>query len=191
MTILLHSWNPRVIGSAAKMTTTWGAQLQPGDLILLRAGAPIGRRPSACDRFGVVVSTGGLLVEEPKHRVPVAQALRATQAPLVLRPTWPSRAARDSFVEWFDGLSARKVQAWRTPRLVFRLMLKHSLRGAMPLERVPIDRSSWETSRAAFLALDRQGREMMELATTGTVRRPEPPRPPTSPEPRASGLLRA
>lgn len=174
------------------MTTTWGTQLQPGDLILLRAGAPVGRRASLCDRFGVVVSTAGLLVKEPIHRIPVARALRTVHAPIVLRPTWSSRTSRDSFVAWFENLAQRnKAQAWRTPRLMFRLMLKHSLRGALPLERVPVDRGSWETSRAVFLPLDRQGREMMDLVTTGISRRPEPPRPPTSPEPRASSLPRA
>ena len=101
-----------------------------------------------------------------------------------------SRTVRDSFVAWFEGMVERRPQqTWRTPRLVFRLMLKHSLRAAMPLERVPIDRSSWDTCRAVFIALDRQGRELVELASTGVPRRPEPPRPRGgSPEPLATTL---
>lgn len=173
--------------------TTWGSPLQPGDLILVRDGAPHGRRGSTFDRLGVVVAAGGLEVEEPTtFRVSVSKALRVAHAPLVLRPTWRSPTARDSFVGWFEGLVERRVQAWRTPRLVFRLMLKHSLRGAMPLERVPVDRASWDTSRAVFLALDRQGRELVEAASSGLPRRPLPPRPrPSGTEPHSSALLQA
>lgn len=173
--------------------TTWGTQLEPGDLVLVRDTAPFARRGGSpggsFDRIGVVVGTGSVLVEEPgSQRIPVSRALRSAHSPLVLRPTWRSRTARDSFVAWFEGLAGRRVQAWRTSRLVFRLMLKHSLRGAMPLERVPIDRASWDTSRAVFLTLDRQGRELVELASTGVVRRPLPPRPPSGGEPRSNVL---
>jgi hypothetical protein len=173
--------------------TTWGTPLEPGDLILVRDGAPYGRRASSFDRIGLVVASGGVAVEEPAtQRVAVSRALRSAHAPLVLRPTWRSRTSRDSFVSWFEGLVERRVQASRTPRLLFRLMLKHSLRGAMPLERVPIDRASWDSCRAVFLSLDRQGRELVELASAGGPRRPLPPLPSgPRPEPRASVLTLA
>jgi hypothetical protein len=169
--------------------TTWGSQLEPGDLILVRdRGLP--RRGGGCDRIGVVVAVGGIVVEEPTTgRVQVAHALRNVVAPLVLRPSWPSRAARESFLGWFEGVAERRAQTWRTPRLVFRLMLKHSLRAAMPLERVPIDRGSWAASRAVFLTLDRLGRELVEAASGAAPRRPQPPTlPPGGPEPTSSAL---
>jgi hypothetical protein len=171
---------------------SWGNRLEPGDLILVRETSPVGRRTTAFDRMGLVVAVNTVPVEEPNSlRVAVSRALRSPAAqPLVLRPTWRSQTVRDAFVSWFEGMvAARGQQTWRTPRLVFRLMLKHSLRAAMPLERVPIDRASWDTCRAVFIALDRQGRELVELASTGAPRRPPPPRPRGgAPEPTASTL---
>jgi len=168
--------------------TLWGRGFEPGDLIVLRDGAPLGRRSSTIDRLGIVVAADGGGEVIPGATT-LGRALKSASAPLAFRPSWKSRGARDGFVDWFDALFERSYQAWRTPRLVFRLMLKHSLKAAMPLTRVSVERAAFDGCRIRVLPLDRQGRELIELASAGGPRRPVPPRPPHgSPDPRSSSL---
>jgi hypothetical protein len=173
-------------GGSLQRRFVWTVPLEPGDLILAHDAGAAGRR-GGVDRVGVVISVGA---KEGVSWLPADSGrwLRAAAPPLVLRPSWSGAAMREEFVTWFDGVVDRRLETWRTPRLLFRLMLKHRLARATPLARIPVDPTSWAISRTRYLALDRRGRELLEQASNLAVRRPPPLPPRGSPEPRGQVL---
>ena len=145
--------------------------VEPGDLVLVQSP---GRFYAATrrllgnpyDHIAVVVGAGQTLnIDKPRARLlPAARLLRASLHPLVLRPSWPSAAARDAFVAWIEQLAGREYDVARTLRLLGRLALRRVARISRPLARPVPDQPRWICTDAVLLGLERFAGRGAELA---------------------------
>lgn len=136
--------------------------VEPGDLILVKSrgwlfalGRRIGGNPY--DHIGVVVDRGQTLnIDKPRSRLlPVERLLRESHRPLVLRPVWPSPAARDAFVAWLTQLAGREYDVRRTLRLIASLLVQRVAHRAWPLAPPTPDQPRWICTDAVLLGLER------------------------------------
>ena len=144
---------------------------EPGDLVLVKshgrvfaAGRWLAR--NAYDHVAVVVDDGQTInIDKPRTRLlPIDRLLRASHEPLVLRPAWPSPAARSEFVGWIEQLSGREYDVRRTFRLLGSLALGRVFRIRWPLRRPRADQARWICTDAVLLGLERfAGAELADL----------------------------
>ena len=135
--------------------------LEPGDLILVKShgrlfafGRWLGGNPY--DHVAVVVGNGQTInIDKPRTRqLPLERLLRASHEPLVLRPAWPSAAARDRFVQWIERLAGREYDVQRTLRLIGALIAARVLHLHRPLRAPHADQPKWICTDAVLLGLE-------------------------------------
>lgn len=135
---------------------------EPGDLILVRSPGRIfalGRRlaGNAYDHVAIVVEGGETVnIDKPRVRcLPVERLLRASLAPLVLRPGWQHPDERRAFLAWTRSLLGRPYDRRRTYGLVPRLLARRLTGIAVPLAAPRVDQSHWICTDAVLLGLER------------------------------------
>jgi len=113
---------------------------QPGDVLLVktpRKSWAVGRKVmgSAWDHVSVVIRDDHTLnVVFPRVvRTPLHRMLRPERKPLLLRPAWPSEAARDGFVDALEALADAPYDSARGASFILKLALRRALGVRLPL----------------------------------------------------------
>lgn len=135
---------------------------EPGDILLVRSPQKtfrLGRRLMRTEHDHVSVVLGGgraLNIVHPRAVLtPLERMLVPGRSPALLRPAWPSEAARAAFVADLEQLQDAPYNTLRGISLVLRLFLKRTLGLSLPLAEPRADGPSYICSDTMLLRLER------------------------------------